>query len=191
MIKTLDKKRQRQLAIVLLLVGVSLLLGATALPLWHVNTSQQANIDQLNDRLQRYRAVVARDASLRPQFERLKRAQLSDGHYLKADTVAVAGAELQRMVKDIAGANQAQMLSTQILPAGSEQGFIRVAIKVRLRGTLPAILHSFYDIETNEVFLFLDNVSLRDSAGGRRLAPVAIRQMDTDFDLVAYMPDIS
>lgn len=191
MIKTLAKKRQRQLAIVLLLVGVGLLLGVTALPLWHVNASQQANIDQLNDRLQRYRAVVARDASLRPQFERLKRAQLSDGHYLKSETVAVAGAELQRVVKDIAGTNQAQMLSTQILPAGSEQGFIRVAIKVRLRGTLPAILNSFYDIETNEVFLFLDNVSLRDGAGGRRLAPVAIRQMDTDFDLVAYMPDIS
>jgi len=190
-IEALGKKQQRQLAIAILLIFLGLVFGITALPLWLTNASHQANIDQLHDRLQRFRQVAARDSSLRPKYEQLKRSQLSDGHYLKSDTVAVAGAELQRMVKDIATENRAQLLSTQILPAGQEQGFIRIALKVRLRGTLPSILQAFYEIETSEVFLFLDNVSLRDSAAGRRLRPVAIKQMDTDFDLVAFMPDIS
>ena len=192
MIKALDEKQQRQMAIVILVAFVGIVLSLTALPLWLANSSRQSNIDQLYDRLQRFRQVAEQDSSLRPEYEQLKRSQLSDGHYLKSDTVAVAGAELQRMIKDITTANRAQVLSTQILPARQEQGFIRIALKVRLRGTLPSILKSFYDIETGEVFLFLDSVSLRDSAGGRRRpGQIAIQQMDTDFDLIAFMPDIS
>ena len=191
MIKTIEKKQQRRLAIVILVLFVGVFFSITALPIWLANTSQQAIIDQLHDRLLRFRQVATSDASLRPQYEELKRSQMSVGHYLKSDTVAVAGAELQRMVKDIATANRAQVISTQILPAGQEQGFIRIAIKVRLRGTLQGVFQSIYDIETSEVFLFLDNVSMRDSTPARRPRQLAIKQMDTDFDLIAYMPDIS
>jgi len=191
MIKTIEKQQQRRLAIVMLIIFVGVFFSITALPIWLANTSHQANIDRLHDRLLRFRQVATSDASLRPQYEELKRSQMSVGHYLKSDTVAVAGAELQRMVKDIATANRAQVISTQILPAGQEQGFIRIAIKVRLRGTLQGVLQSIYDIETSEVFLFLDNVSMRDSTPARRPRQLAIKQMDTDFDLIAYMPDIS
>lgn len=191
MIKTIEKQQQRRLAIVMLIIFVGVFFSITALPIWLANTSHQANIDRLHDRLLRFRQVATSDASLRPQYEELKRSQMSVGHYLKSDTVAVAGAELQRMVKDIATANRAQVISTQILSAGQEQGFIRIAIKVRLRGTLQGVLQSIYDIETSEVFLFLDNVSMRDSTPARRPRQLAIKQMDTDFDLIAYMPDIS
>lgn len=191
MIETIEKKRQRQLAIVILIILLGAFFSITALPIWLANASRQANIEQLHDRLLRFRQVATSDASLRPQYEDLKRSQMSDGHFLKSDTVAVAGAELQRMIKDITTANLAQVISTQILPAGQEQGFIRITIKVRLRGTLPSVLQSIYDIETSEVFLFLDNVSMRDSTPARRPRQLAIKQMDTDFDLIAYMPDLS
>jgi len=53
------------------------------------------------------------------------------------------------------------------------------------------VLRSFYDMETNDIFLFLDNISMRDSTAARRPRQIEIRQMDADFDLIAYMPDIS
>jgi general secretion pathway protein M len=186
----LNEKQQQRLAIAIFVVFCAAVLAVTALPLWFANASHQAKIDQMQGRLQRFHQVADMDGSLRPEFERLKRSLMSDGHYLQSDTVAVAGAELQRMTKAITAANRAQVLSTQILPAGQEQGFIRVALKVRLRGTLPAILQSLYDLETNEVFLFLDNVSLRDSAGQRRSRQFQIKQADADFDLIAFMPDL-
>ena len=105
--------------------------------------------------------------------------------------MAVAGAELQRMAKDITTANSAQMISTQILPAANEKGFIRVALKVQLRGPLTAILESFYDIETSDVVMFLDNVHVRESGNRRRPGQIQLHPMDADFDLIAYMPDIS
>ena len=54
---------------------------------------------------------------------------------------------------------------------------------------LPEIMQSFYDIETDDVYMFLDNVSLRDNMIGR--SGPQIRQMDAEFDLIAYMPETS
>lgn len=190
MTRQLDNKQRQQLAIALLVVVLGIILSVTAMPLWLTNASYRVEIDQLNTRLQTYRRVTTRDANLLPQFEQLKHSQLTDGHYLRSETAAVAGAELQRMVKEIAGANQAQILSTQILPASPGQGFVQITLKVRLRGTLEGVLRSFYDMETNDIFLFLDNISMRDSTAARRPRQIEIRQIDADFDLVAYMPDI-
>ncbi len=190
MIRQLDNKQRQQLAVALLVVVLGIILSVTAMPLWLANASYRADIDQLNTRLQTYRRVTTRDANLLPQFEQLKHSQLTDGHYLRSETAAVAGAELQRMVKEIAAANQAQILSTQILPASPEQGFVQITLKVRLRGTYEGVLRSLYDMETNDIFLFLDNISMRDSTAARRPRQIQIRKMDADFDLVAYMPDI-
>jgi len=189
MISQLDKGRQRQLAVGLLVIVIIALLSVTALPIWAANSSREARLADGLERLQRYEQIAARDEELLPQYEALIRKQKSAGNHLRSDTPAVAGAELQRLVKTITSGNSTQIVSTQVLPIGEELGFVRVALKVRLRGTLPAILKSFYDIETNDVHMFLDNVSLRDNMIGR--SEPHVRKMDAEFDLIAYMPETS
>ena len=189
MMDRLNKKQQRQVAVGLLAMVVIALLSVTALPIWAANASRDERLADAMDRLQRYERIAARDEKLLPQYEALIRQQKSAGNHLRSDTPAVAGAELQRKVKAITSANNTQIVSTQVQPFGEEQGFVRVALKVRLRGTLPAILKSFYDIETDDVHMFLDNVSLRDNMIGRSEA--RLRPMDAEFDIVAYMPETS
>jgi general secretion pathway protein M len=186
MIEKLDRKQQRRLAVGILAGIVIAVLAITAGPVWISNASRQAMLDDAHDRLQRYQQISARDQELLPQYEALLRKQRSAGNHLRSETSAVAGADL---VKTITGANQAQILSTQLLPVSEEQGFLRVTLKVRLRGTLPAILQSLYDIETGDVYMFVDNVALRDNMIGRSKAQV--RPMDAEFELVAYMPEAS
>ena len=89
----------------------------------------------------------------------------------------------------MAGRSKAQILSTQLLPVSEEQGFLRVALKVRLRGELQPILQSLYDIETHDVHMFVDGLSLRDDMAGRTNA--TFRPMNAEFELVAYMPEAS
>jgi general secretion pathway protein M len=189
MIEKLDKKQRRQLAVGILAVAVIAALMATAGPVWMANSSRQAALDNGHERLQRYEQIAARDRELLPQYQALLQKQRSAGNHLRSETSALAGAELQRVVKDITGRNQAQILSTQLMPVSEEQGFLRVALKVRLRGNLPAILQSLYDIETDDVYMFVDNVALRDNRIGRSRAEV--RAMDAEFELVAYMPEAS
>ena len=191
MIADLDAKQQRQLAIGLLVLAVIVFLGVTAGPVWYANASRQAALDQAQERLQRYEQIAARDTELLPQYEALRQAQKSAGNQLRSDTAAVAGAELQRRVKDITAVHEAQIISTQILPVASEEGFVRIALRVRLRGVLPSLLRSIYDIETNKVHMFLDNLSLRNNAVSLRQRQQLIRPMEAEFDLIAYMPEES
>jgi hypothetical protein len=186
-----EKRFQSWAAIAILVAAAGILLAATALPLWLANVSQKEEVEQLHERLQRLNQVAGMDADLRPKYSELRESQLSNGHYLRSDTVAVAGAELQRIVKNIAAANQTQLISTQILPSSSEAGFIRIGLKVHLRGSLKGVLQSIYEIETGEVFLFPENLSLRDSGIRPRPRQIVKKQMDATFELVGYMPDIS
>jgi general secretion pathway protein M len=191
MISELDSKQQRQLAIGILVLAMLAFLSLTAGPVWYANASRQAAIDQAQERLLRYEQIAARDKELLPQYEALRQSQKSAGNQLRSDTAAVAGAELQRRVKDITAVHQAQIVSTQILPIATEEGFVRIALRVRLRGVLPALLQSVYDIETNEVHMFLDNLSFRNNAAGLRQRQMLIRPMEAEFDLIAYMPEES
>ena len=189
MIGRLDRKQQRQLAVGILAGAVVAFLMMTAGPVWFANASRQATLDEAYERLQRYQQVSARDRELLPQYQALLNKQRSACNHLRSETSAVAGAELQRLVKTITGRYQARILSTQLLPVSEEKGFLRVALKVTLRGDLEAILQSLYDIETNDVYMFIDSVQLRDNMIGR--SRPQIRPMDAAFELVAYMPEAS
>ena len=191
MIERLDRKQQRQLAVGLLGGLVIAVLMMTVGPVWFANASRQATLDDAHERLQRYQQISARDRELLPQYQALLRKQRSAGNHLRSETSAVAGAELQRLVKTITAGNQARILSTQLLPVSEEQGLLRVALKVRLSGNLPAILESLYDIETDDVYMFVDDLSLRDSMSGRPQHRGQLRPMDAEFELVAYMPESS
>jgi general secretion pathway protein M len=191
MIEKLDRRQRRHLAIGILASAVIALLIITAGPVWVANASRQATLDDAHERLQRYQQISARDQELLPQYQALLQKQKSAGNHLRSETSAVAGAELQRRVKDITSNNEAQILSTQILPVSEEQGFLRVALKVRLRGNLPAILQSLYDIETDDVYMFVDDLALRDNTAGRSRHLNQVLPMDAEFELVAYMPESS
>lgn len=186
-----DKPRQRRRAVAILVAMIAAILALTAAPAWMANASRQAALDEAHERLQRYRQIASRDAELLPQYESLVQAQKSTGKHLRSDTVAVAGAEMQRRVTAITTANGAQVTSTQILPPGEEKGFVRITLRVRLRGTLPSILQTLYAVETDDVYMFVDEVGLTDNLIGRSRAQNTVRQMSAEFDLVAYMPEAS
>ena len=191
MIERLNDKQQQRLAVAILGVAVAVVASLTVLPIYAANASRQDTLDQAQARLVRYQHIAERDQELLPQYESLRSRQKSAGNHLRSDTVAVAGAELQRLIKQITARHKAQIMSTQILPAAEEEGFVRIAIKVRVRGLLPAILQSVYDVETNDVHMFVDNLAIRNNAAASRSRQLAMLPMDADFDLIAYMPEES
>ena len=189
MIDTLSDRQRRAAAVAILILLLGLVMGITVLPIWLANRHYQDNIDALQGRLQRLRQVAAAGASLQPRYEQLKSWQVSDVRYLTTDNESLAAAELQRVVKRIVTAHQAEVLSTQIVPPVQEQGFTRVALRVRMRGTLESAVAVFYSIETDKLFLFLDNVSVRALGSRYQQRMINTRQsLDMDFELVGYMP---
>lgn len=191
MIKSLTSKQQRTLVVAVLLAMIVLGFSVTVLPVWMANTSRQESIQLLQDRLARLLRMAEADISLRPRLEQLKRAELNNNHYLKGTTDTVAAAELQRLVKTITGRNQVNVTSTQILPTVTESNFVRIGLKVRVRGAMRGLVESIYEIESDSTFLFLDKLVLRDGSRRRSASATAAKPIDAEFELsaYAYMPD--
>jgi len=191
MIEKLDARHRRIIALSILGCVILAVLSVTVLPVWLINANYQSELDQLHDRLQRYQAITSQDPELRRRYTELARAQSSRGHFLNSDSDATAAAELQRIIKEISAANGTQLLSTQIMPATNDGGMVRIALRVRMTGPLPGIMESVYSLESNGVFLFLENFSLRQGAGRRMRSITAIDTFEANFDLVAYMQELT
>lgn len=192
MIEKLDRKQRRLLALAILLLALALVFSITVLPVLLANQHYRDTIAGLEGRLQQLQRAAAIGDTLQPQYEQLKRWKTSDAQYLKSNSAALAAAELQRLVKRIIVSKNAEVVSTQILTTRQEEGFDRVALKVRIRGELENIIQAFYVIETGEPFVFMDNVSVRASRGRRvRGQAPTLQTLDIDMELIGYMPHSS
>jgi len=187
MIDSLTKTQRQVLAVLILSLIVVTIFTLTVAPLWALNRHYLDTIDGLEGRLQILQRTVATGGGLRSQHEQLKRSLASNRHYLKSTSEALAAADLQQIVKQIAGSKSMEVLSTQILPVIEESDFTGVALKVRMRGELNNMVKVFHALETGQPYLFLDNVSVRSHA--RRNYKVNVGQkLNVDFDLIGYMP---
>lgn len=192
MIEKLNQRQRRLMALAILVLALVTVFSVTLLPVLLANRHYQETIAGLESRLQQLQRAAAIGDTLQPQYEQLKRWQTTDAQYLKSKSAALAAAELQRLVKRIVVAKNAEVVSTQILTTRQEEGFDRVSLKVRMRGQLENIVQAFYAIETGEPFVFLDNVSVRASRGRRiRGQTRTLQTMDIDMDLIGYMPHSS
>ena len=185
-IDTLSEKQRKLLAVAILAGVIALIITLTIAPLWAVNKHYLNNIDELGTRLQILQRAVSASSGLKTQHEQLKRSLASNRHYLDGNTDALAAANLQSVAKRLASSKNMEVLSTQILPARQETGLTRVAIKVRMRGTLANTVELVHGLETGQPYLFLDNVTIR-SMIRRRVATAAEQLLNVDFDLIGYM----
>ena len=186
MIDALSKTQRQLLALAILILIVVIIFMLTVAPLWALNRHYLDSIDGLEGRLEILQRTVAAGSGLRSQHDQLKRALASDRHYLKSTTEALAAADLQGIVKRIAGQKDMEVLSTQILPTIEQSDFTGVALKVRMRGRLDNMVKAFHALETGQPYLFLDNVSV--SSRNRRVSKISQNLLNVDFDLIGYMP---
>jgi general secretion pathway protein M len=186
MIDSLTGRQRQLLALAILSMVVVIIFALTVAPLWAVNRHYLYTIEVLDGRLEILQRTASAGSGLRSQHEQLKRSLARNRHYLTSTSEALAAADLQRIVKQIAGTKGMEVLSTQILPASEEAEFTRVALKVRMRGVLDNLVEVFHTLETGQPYLFLDNVSVR-STSRRRHSDIAAQMLDVDFDLIGYM----
>ena len=163
MIEKLDPTQRRLLALAILVLAVAAVFSATVWPVLLANQHYQNTIEHMESRLHQLQRAAAIGETLKPQYETLKRWQTSDAQDLKSTSPALAAAELQRLLKRIVAEKDVQVVSAQSLTTRQEAGFDRIALKVRMRGELENIVQTFYEIETGEPFVFVDNVSIRGS----------------------------
>ncbi|MET0090637.1 MAG: type II secretion system protein GspM [Candidatus Thiodiazotropha sp.] len=189
----LTAKQSRILAIALLLtllLGLVILVG---LPLWNMNQNLDERIAEQQHQIGLYQRMASQTDYFQSAYERLIRIRQADRRYLQSETESLAEAELQRRVKQIVSAAQGEIVSTQVINISKEEGFSRVAVRVRMKSNLQQSVQIFHRLETEKPYLFIDEITLRSRPVVRRRMPATeqIREaesmLDIDFQLLGYM----
>ncbi len=191
MSRTWTQGQQRAAALLLLLLVVGGVLAALILPVWSANARYTETLADMSDRLERLQRVAATRDGLQSRYTDLQRQQGQDVYYLQSESEALATAELQRIAKQGITDNGGLLLSTQVISSQVEEGFTRATIRVRMRGSLEAVVKALYGFETGTPLLFLDNLSMRGTPGmplSRLRRQSTLRtDMNVDFELSGYL----
>lgn len=135
----------------------------------------------------RYLAFAAAGAAITGWTKTLPDDGDDGAAYLQGASEALVSADLQNRVKTVVQGSGGVLNSTQILDPTIEEGFRRVAVRVRMSGGSEALYKVLYVLETERPFLFVDNVDINArsmrAAGGQG----ETIELMVSFDLFGYM----
>lgn len=183
---TLTPVQSRVLAIVLLLAVFAALAVLVYVPWQRAHIHYDTAVEDQLDRTSRYLRIAAQRKNVEANIAQIQK-QNADRYYLKASAPALAAAEVQQMAQTIIEANELKVESTQI-PAHKDDGARRkIAVNFQLRGPLPAVQKTLYELETALPYLYVDNLVVRSSVA-RVFTPVPGVEPDVlvQFELYAY-----
>jgi general secretion pathway protein M len=179
-------EKRKRLAIGLLVAGIVLLLAIFALPVWLVHRHYDDALEQISQRLTRYERLAATRAEQQAKLEAV-RALNSRKYFLKAAAPSLAAAEIQDRAKNFVEANGGRPISVQVAAPKDEGRFKQVTVTVQLNANITALRKILYAIETNEPYLFVDNLMIRSQVPpGFKASPGFEPEMFIQFDVSAY-----
>ena len=144
-------------------------------------------IEQSRDLLSRHMRIVLERQQLEAQLAALRETQSTAGRLIEGDSVELATAGIQNKLKALANANDAELKSTQILPAEDGETFRKVAVRVTMMADTEAAQAVFHALETATPYLFLDRLDLRGPKRRSRRKNKNQGILQVRFDVFGYM----
>jgi len=185
-----DARYQRWAALALLLLVVSAIILLVLLPLVTNWLDYREQKDDLLFRLQRQQAIAARRDSVAQNLELLHQQYRQQGYLSNSDTEALASAELQNIIKTAVTEAGGQLTSTQGMPGRTENDFVRIAVKVRMSGSIESLRTVLHSLDTNVPLLLVDQLDISPVRGARnrstnKMDPSA--QLNVSFEVISFM----
>ncbi len=144
-------------------------------------------IEQSRDLLSRHMRIALERQQLEAQLTALRETQSTVGRLIEGDSVELAAAGVQNRLKALTEANDAELKSTQILPAEDGETFRKVAVRVTMMADTEAAQAVFHALETATPYLFLDRLDLRGPKWRSRRKNKNQGILQVRFDVFGYM----
>ena len=179
--------RQRLVALGILLVALAALVGALVVPLLLLHRHYDRAIEDLGDKLTRYRRVAAQAPELRTALDAVR---TRDGRkfYLRNTATNLAAAELQELVKAAIENNGGRITTSQNTTARDDGRFKQVGVNVQFFATTPALQKILAAIETQQPYLVVDNIAVRplNAFRGFKPGPGQEPELNLQLDVSAW-----
>ena len=185
-----EARQQRWLAVGLLVLVLSAIVMLVLVPLLSSWLDYREQKTDLLFRLQRQQAIAARQDSVAQNLELLNQQYQQQGYLSNSDTEALASAELQNIVKTAVTEAGGQLTSTQGLPGKTEDDFVRIAVKVRMSGSIEALRAVLHSLDSNVPLLLIDQLDISPVRGVRNRTTNKIdpsTQLNVGFQVISFM----
>jgi general secretion pathway protein M len=176
-------------------LAVAVLLGVLALPylvivapVVDLYRSAQQELAEARAQLGRAAVFASRVERLRATLATLEQGNANRGEFLKGQNESLAAAQLQNQLKQFVDAAQAELKSTQTLPARKEGTLSRVTVRAQLTSSMAGVQAVIYAIESFSPRLFIDNLDIRarpQARGGQLTRDDML--LDVRFDVYGYL----
>lgn len=180
----LSSTQSKVLAVSLLLLLIAFIIGAVAIPTLLLHRHYDEVTDDLLSRLKKYHQIVSQTSAIQVELARVA-AQNPGKYFLKSTTEALSTSEMQEFVKTIIESKGGKVASIQPIPSKVEGNHRRIGVSVQANGSITAIQHSLYAIETREPYLFVESVVVR-AGQGRLYRPLPSVQPEFGLQMNVY-----
>lgn len=178
----LSPERQRFVAVAILVVVAALLLAVVFGPIILLHRHYSGAIDDLTDRVERYRRVAAQAPELRRALEVLKE---KDGRrfFLKNTAPNLATAELSDLVRSAIENNGGRITTSQSPGPREEGAFRQLSVNVQFFATTPALAKILQALDTQMPYLVVDNLSVRPLNAFRGFKPAPGQEPENNVQM--------
>jgi hypothetical protein len=170
--------------LVLLVAGVA---STTVLPL-------TARVAELGGEIETERVVLGRLAAVAARLsetaehERIGRAALESGAYLKGDSEALMAAGLQTTLAQLATANRVRFASTRALPPRERDAIQLIGVSVQFKTEIEQLRGLLFRIESHKPFLFVEGLQVRPVSPFSQSTPELNGLLDVRLDVFGALP---
>jgi len=177
----------RALAALLLLVAAASLYLVVAAPLVAWYAERQAVLDDRAALLPRVRAAAAALPGLRDEVSELRAAAGTRRTALDGASDAIASANLQSRVEELAATAGATIGSSESLPAEARGAYRRIGIRFVLSGRYENLVNLLARLDDATPPLVLDNLQIH--AALRRPGTAQLTALDAALDVYGFRSD--
>lgn len=180
-------RRQVSVSYAILALGASAaMFAAVAIPI-RERTEFFASLTAQRATYAKSLEALARSEAVSAQFRARHAASDSSAQVFHAATPALAGAELQNQLNALISAEGAKLLSSAFRESSGEGHLTAIAVTVRLRCSLDALLRILHGLEGRSPALFVENLTVLARQRSSRSPAEAAGDLDVELDVVGFL----
>ena len=159
MFNSLNTVRRRILALGILFIVLLLLAVVLVEPYFIAYKASVEHVESIAFQVKQSKKAIQKQQFYSDEIDRLGRAHSEEDIYLRSDRVALASAEIQQILKNVAKKSGSELISSQ--PVYGEQAEqSRVGVQLRARANIFGLRKLLHGLETGTPKLFINEISI-------------------------------
>jgi general secretion pathway protein M len=186
---SLTDRGRRQMLVSYAILGLALsavMFAGLAAPI-RERSSFLATLESQRTTYEKSVEALARSAAVSAQFELRQAASDTTAQLFHAETPALAGAEMQNQLNALIAAEGGMLLSSGFHEPATDGSLTPIAVTLRLRCSMQALLRILHGIENRTPVLFVETLVVQARQTRGRPQRAEDGDLDVELDVVGFL----